>query len=249
MLFRPRIALMRRWALGATALIFVSLFYYVNRQWWYRSTEILPKFFALSPVLSGLKSSGYAWSNVPQRYPVPARYMTPLLSGTTVNIPSIQHSFGVEYPDVREAREYRLAAVAKSFQHSWDGYKGYAWMMDEVAPIDGTYSNQFGGWAATLVDTLDTLWIMGLHYEFEAGVNAVAQINFTTSTEQTLNVFETTIRYLGGFLGAYDISGGQYPVLLQKAVEVGEMLYLAFDTPNRMPVTRWDWNRYVQSKL
>jgi mannosyl-oligosaccharide alpha-1,2-mannosidase len=31
--------------------------------------------------------------------------------------------------------------------------------------------------------------------------------------------------------------------LIDKAVELGEMLYVAFDTPNRMPVARWDWRR------
>lgn len=74
--------------------------------------------------------------------------------------------------------------------------------------------------------------------DFERAVSAVATIDFTTSTDTQINVFETTIRYLGGFLSAYDLSGNK--VLLDKAVEVGEMLYVSFDTPNRMPLTRWD---------
>ena len=99
----------------------------------------------------------------------------------------------------------------------------------------------FGGWAATLVDSLDTLWILGMKLDFEEAVIAASYIDFnSTGTVKTLNVFETTIRYLGGFLGAYDISGGRYAVLLDKAIEVGEMLYDAFDTPNRMPITRWE---------
>jgi mannosyl-oligosaccharide alpha-1,2-mannosidase len=88
---------------------------------------------------------------------------------------------------------------------------------------------------------LDTLWIMGLHSEFEEAVNALEAIDFSTCSLGTLNVFETTIRYLGGFLSAYDISGGKYPILLRKAGEMGDMLYHAFDTPNRMPITRWDF--------
>jgi hypothetical protein len=36
---------------------------------------------------------------------------------------------------------------------------------------------------------------------------------------------------------AYDLSSDIR--LLRKAAEVGEMLLVAFDTPNRMPVTRW----------
>lgn len=82
---------------------------------------------------------------------------------------------------------------------------------------------------------------MGLKPDFEDAVAAVNAIDFSTCTLTELNVFETTIRYLGGFLAAYDVSDRQYPTLLQKAWELGHMLYAAFDTPNRMPVTRWNF--------
>jgi mannosyl-oligosaccharide alpha-1,2-mannosidase len=82
---------------------------------------------------------------------------------------------------------------------------------------------------------------MGLHDDFEEAVKAVAELDFSKCSLLELNVFETTIRYLGGMLAAYDLSRGAYPVLLEKATEVGEMLYKAFDTPNRMPVVRWDF--------
>lgn len=94
---------------------------------------------------------------------------------------------------------------------------------------------------------LDTLWMIGLHEEFEEAALAVAELDFTTCTLDQINVFETTIRYLGGFLGAYDISEGKYPILLQKAIEVGQMLYAAFDTPNRMPITRWKFHDAVDN--
>lgn len=81
---------------------------------------------------------------------------------------------------------------------------------------------------------------MGLHDEFKDAVQALDVIDFTTCSLEELNVFETTIRYLGGFLAAYDLSGGTCPGLLQKAHDLGEMLYVAFDTPNRMPVPRWN---------
>ena len=82
---------------------------------------------------------------------------------------------------------------------------------------------------------------MDLHDDFREAVEAIKVIDFSTCALQQLNVFETTIRYLGGFLSAYDLSGGKYPILLQKATEMGDMLYKAFDTPNRIPITRWDW--------
>lgn len=130
--------------------------------------------------------------------------------------------------------------MRNNFLHAWTGYKNHAWAKDEVAPITGGSRDTFGGWAATLVDSLDTLWIMGFHDDFNEAIKTVATLNFTTSTQEELNVFETTIRYLGGFLAAYDLSGSK--ILLRKAVELGDMLYAAFDTPNRLPVMRWKWN-------
>lgn len=188
----------------------------------------------------------FHWTKATEHYPVTS--MIPLPSGLPVKIPKIQHDFPRETQQARSTREARLHAVRASFIHSWEGYKRNAWMHDEVAPVTGGYRNTFGGWSATLVDTLDTLWIMGLKSEFEMALRDVANIDFTTTEEGTLNVFETNIRYLGGLLSAYDVSEGKYPVLLEKASDLGEMLYAAFDTPNRMPITRWDWRSSAMGK-
>ena len=177
------------------------------------------------------------WKSFPQKYPV--KKFEKLPDGKPIDIPKIQHDFPEEKADVRTTRETRLKAVRDNFQHAWQGYRKHAWLKDEVRPIDGGSRDAFGGWAATLVDSLDTLWIMGLKKEFNEAVAAVGKINFNECTENNLNVFETTIRYLGGFLSAYDLSGRKE--LLGKAIEVGDLLMAAFDTENRMPITRWDW--------
>ena len=181
------------------------------------------------------------WGIVKTHFPLRQMYIIP---NTPPNpIPRIQADFSTHYepPAEKAAREKKLAEVKEAFQHSWDGYKKYAWMHDEVKPISGKPHNPFGGWGATLVDSLDTLWLMGMQKEFKTAVAALRQIDFTTCALDELNVFETTIRYLGGLLGAYDLTGGRYGVLLEKAIELGEMLYHAFDTENRLPVTRWKW--------
>lgn len=152
-----------------------------------------------------------------------------------------QFKFAPETDEEKDTRLLRQDAVKQIFLRSWKGYKDNAWMKDELSPLSGNYVNTFAGWGATLVDTLDTLWIMGLKDEFEEAVAAVATIDFSSSDTELLNVFEMTIRYLGGLLGAYDISNGAYPILLSKATELGDILYKAFDTPNRMPMTRWHW--------
>ena len=155
------------------------------------------------------------------RFPVSSFLALP--TGQPLPIPRIQHKFKPENADVKRTREKRRTAVKAAFTRSWQAYKKHAWLKDELAPLTGGYRTTFGGWAATLVDTLDTLWIMDMKEEFDEAVAAVADIDFRKPEQLPLNVFETTIRYLGGLLGAYDISGGRYPVLLSKAVEVGKV--------------------------
>jgi mannosyl-oligosaccharide alpha-1,2-mannosidase len=82
---------------------------------------------------------------------------------------------------------------------------------------------------------------MGMKDEFDEAVDAALQIEFIPSgdRESEINMFEIIIRYLGGFIGAYDVSGCHDTRLLNKALEVADMAYASFDTPNRMPVSRW----------
>ncbi|KAL3953307.1 hypothetical protein ACCO45_013250 [Purpureocillium lilacinum] len=153
--------------------------------------------------------------------------------------PHVQAKFGPESADQKQTRLTRRDTIKRAFSRSWKAYKEHAWLRDEVKPITGKPVDTFGGWGATLVDSLDTLWIMGFREEFSLAVQAVSNnISFRTTEAETINVFETTIRFLGGLLGAYDLSGDTR--LLSKAQDVGDMLYKAFDTPNHLPVTRWD---------
>ena len=83
---------------------------------------------------------------------------------------------------------------------------------------------------------------MDLKEDFEFAVAATTNISFDpeTSTLDQINIFETTIRHLGGLLSAYDLPGCKDGRLLDKAVQLGDMIYLTFDTKDHMPVTRWD---------
>ncbi|ELR03703.1 hypothetical protein VC83_06042 [Pseudogymnoascus destructans] len=186
------------------------------------------------------------WEKRPERYPVQS--VQPLPQGTPKPIPSIQAKAPVLDGGANVERKKRLAAVKESFDHSWAGYKKHAWLQDEVVPVKGGARNTLGGWAATLVDSLDTLWIMGLEEDFAEAVESLDQLDFSYTEATTINVFETTIRYLGGFLAAYDISERKFPKLLVKAVEVAELLMSSFDTPNHMPVVRWNWLEYVNGE-
>ncbi|RFU72913.1 glycosyl hydrolase family 47 [Trichoderma arundinaceum] len=176
--------------------------------------------------------SSFDWSGVKLRYPPDNTARLP--SRGTRPLPRIQHQFGVESSAAAKERTQRLLEVKKVFLRAWRGYKKFAWKQDALLPISGGGREQFSGWAATLVDALDTLWIMGLREEFDEAVAAVADIDFGSSTSNRINIFETNIRYLGGLLAAYDLSGRE--LLLKKAVELGDLIYAGFNTENGMPV-------------
>ena len=109
--------------------------------------------------------------------------------------------------------------------------------------MSGSFNDRYGGWGATLVDALDSLWILDLKEDFVQAVDAAVKIDFSDPSllaGDKISTFETTIRFLGGFLAAYELSDCKDLRLLEKAIEVGDLLYAAFDTPTRMPTNTWD---------
>lgn len=159
-------------------------------------------------------------------------------------IPRVQTERVNETPDQKKARLQRLNKVKETFLISWNQYKKYAWGRDEVRPVSNEGFDPFAGWAATLVDALDTLLIMGLEKEFQEALQVVKNIDFSVTFRHDIPLFETVIRYLGGLLAAYDLS--REPILLKKAVQLGDNLMGAFDTPNHMPLVNYQWSREFQ---
>lgn len=106
--------------------------------------------------LPGAGNAGFRWSDVPQKYK--ASTFTPLPTGAAARIPQIQYNFQVTSAERRAINRKRLEAVKGNFTHAWQGYKEHAWLKDEVRPLSGDSFDPFGGWAATLVDTLG-MWL------------------------------------------------------------------------------------------
>jgi mannosyl-oligosaccharide alpha-1,2-mannosidase len=126
----------------------------------------------------------------------------------------------------------RALSVKGAMQHAWGFYRKNAWGMDELKPRSGTGDNNWLGLGMTLVDSLDTLWIMGMLDEFNEAKDWVAQ-NLDFNKQGSTSVFEITIRVLGGLLAAFDLSGEK--VFLQKALELADRLLPAFNTPTGIP--------------
>ena len=126
-------------------------------------------------------------------------------------------------------------AVIGAFQHAWSGYKRYAWGHDELHPISHRGSDWFH-LGLTLVDSLDLMLMMGLKDEFDEAREWVrTSIQYHTGES---NLFEVTIRVLGGFLSAHALSGDQ--LFADRAAELGERLMAAFSSGTPIPFASVD---------
>ncbi|CAH2985583.1 unnamed protein product [Chilo suppressalis] len=126
------------------------------------------------------------------------------------------------------ARQY---AVVQSFKHAWRGYKEHAWGHDNVKPVSGMAFDWFS-LGLTIVDGLDTAYIMGLTEEFEEGRQWIKD-NLVFTKNKDVNFFEVTIRVLGALLSNYHFT--QDEMFLDKAKDLGERLMAGFSSPSGIP--------------
>ncbi len=119
---------------------------------------------------------------------------------------------------------------------AWSQYRERAWGKDEIKPVSGGYASfplkeQHLG--LSLIEALDTLWLMGLDSQFAEGV-AWVDANLSFDVDGEVSVFETSIRLVGGLLSAHLASGD--PVLLAKARDCADRLLPAFTkSPTGLP--------------
>ncbi|CAN0880435.1 Mannosyl-oligosaccharide 1,2-alpha-mannosidase MNS1 [Linum grandiflorum] len=127
---------------------------------------------------------------------------------------------------------HRREKVKEAMIHAWSSYEKYAWGNDELQPQTKNGVDSFGGLGATLIDALDTLYIMGLDEQFQRAREWVAN-SLDFNKDYDASVFETTIRVVGGLLSAYDLSGDK--VFIEKAKDIADRLLPAWDTPTGIP--------------
>lgn len=77
---------------------------------------------------------------------------------------------------------------------------------------------------------------MGLTSEFRDAVNFIDTVDFAATFRTEIPMFETVIRFLGGLISAYDMSGQTEPVLLAKAIQLGDNLIGALTLQTACPV-------------
>ncbi|KAF9469122.1 alpha mannosidase-like protein [Collybia nuda] len=143
--------------------------------------------------------------------------------------------------------------------HGFDNYMTFAFPLDELTPL--SCSGQGPDWAnpkniaandvagnfsLTLIDVLDTLVVLDDQQGFESAVrNVIKWVSFDVNTKP--QVFETTIRVLGGLLSGHiyaNQTGQPFHIpwyrgeLLDMAYDLGNRLLPAFSTPTGLPYAR-----------
>ncbi|KAF7556267.1 hypothetical protein G7Z17_g1510 [Cylindrodendrum hubeiense] len=141
----------------------------------------------------------------------------------------------------------RAAAIIDAFRFSWNSYEIYAAPHDTLLPVKQTFEDDRNGWGATAVDGLSTAILMNEATIVDKILRQIAKTDFTVTAvpDQAISLFETTIRYLGGLLSAYDLLSGPFAhlvkeqrlrdILLETATILADNLAIAFDTPSGVP--------------
>ncbi|KAK1942118.1 ER degradation-enhancing alpha-mannosidase-like protein 3 [Phytophthora citrophthora] len=154
------------------------------------------------------------------------------------------------------------------FYHGYRNYMEHAYPWDELKPLScsgrrwdrrerGDLDDVLGGFSLTLVDSLDMLAVLGDREEFARAVKLVAS-TVSFDRDVTVSVFESTIRVIGGLVSAHMLASPEHfgmmnedeysGELLALALDLGNRLLPAFETPTGMPVHRINLRRGVLPK-
>lgn len=158
-------------------------------------------------------------------------------------IETVPPAISNHYPQIRggededEETRQRRDKIKEMMKHAWDNYVKYAWGKNELRPITkrAHSASIFGTMpvGATILDGLDTLYIMGLQDEFKKGRDWVANELNIDSLTSDVSVFEVNIRFVGGLLACYALTGDV--IFRDKAQEIADKLLPAFQTPTGIP--------------
>ncbi|VDD79990.1 unnamed protein product [Mesocestoides corti] len=143
------------------------------------------------------------------------------------------------------------------FLHAYNSYMHFAFPADELMPLSckgryrntepsrGTVDDALGNFSLSLIDSLDTLFLLDEVDEFERAVLRVIR-NVSFNTNVVVSVFETNIRVLGGLLGGHvsalavkssNASRMSWydKQLLDVAIDLGNRLLPSFNTSTGLP--------------
>ncbi|XP_055849202.1 ER degradation-enhancing alpha-mannosidase-like protein 3 isoform X2 [Episyrphus balteatus] len=159
----------------------------------------------------------------------------------------------------KKERDELKEEAREMFYHAYYAYMENAYPADELMPLSckgryrgvtpsrGDMDDILGNFSMTLVDSLDTLVILGDFAEFESAVKLVIK-DVQFDSDIIVSVFETNIRMVGGLLSAHilteyiqkdlKIMPWYKGELLEMARDLGYRLLPAFNTSTGIPHAR-----------
>ncbi|EJT98306.1 seven-hairpin glycosidase [Dacryopinax primogenitus] len=124
--------------------------------------------------------------------------------------------------------------VVDVFQTAYGAYLQYAKGHDDLAPVSKSFVDGRNGWQATVWDALDTMQLMGLDTLYDQALGLITNVNFTRSLTSDAayrnhSVFESNIRYLGGALSTFELTGKTNTHLIDQVTVLTDRMAYAFD--------------------
>ncbi|KAI0716519.1 glycoside hydrolase family 47 protein [Earliella scabrosa] len=142
----------------------------------------------------------------------------------------------------RDAPKHKQA-VKDIFMDSWNAYKEFAFPHDDLAPISKGFVDSRNGWGASIADAISTMIVMDEQELVKEAVDHMSTVDFTVShTSDTVSIFETTIRFLGGLLSAYELTGEKFPALLEQAETLAQKMTIGWSRGNVVPFGHVNFN-------
>ncbi|CAF0871281.1 unnamed protein product [Brachionus calyciflorus] len=145
----------------------------------------------------------------------------------------------IDEPDLNSDIKMKRDKIKEMTLFGWKNYEKYAWGENELKPLSkvghsaGIFGNKPTKLGATIVDGLDTMYLMGYMDEYKRGREWILN-NLNLNVDSEFSVFEINIRFIGGLLSLYTLTNDK--VFLDKAEEIAKLILPAFDTPTGIPM-------------
>ncbi|KAM9994195.1 hypothetical protein ACTFIZ_005507 [Dictyostelium cf. discoideum] len=139
------------------------------------------------------------------------------------------------YKENEDLNKERSNIIREEMKFSWEKYREFAWGMDELKPLEKRGHDWFG-LGLSIVDSLDTLYLMNLDKEYKEAKDWVENVlNHRKDTGRKVSVFETTIRFLGTYNTMFALTGEQF--YLEKGRDIADLILHAFNDHSPFPAS------------
>ena len=131
------------------------------------------------------------------------------------------------------AKKLQCDVIIDACRYAWKGYKQYANGFDALMPISKKGQNWYSSsLLMTPVDAFDTFYLLKMQYEANEAKKMIFE-GLSFKKDMDVQLFEVSIRFLGGLLSSYELDGDHR--FLNLAKDLGKRLLPAFNSPTGMP--------------